>query len=384
MIDISDIYIKIKKQVFYGGRNSMERLSQKQTIQTTISCKVESSVKGGILAERMEKNYEDDTINLMPPFPRNMLLEVTNACNHSCIFCANSKSDRKRGYIDSKLAKKILQEAYMLGTRDVGFYATGEPLLNRDLEEYIKYAKELGYQYVYITTNGALLTEQRAENIVEAGIDSIKFSLNASNRKDYKFIHGKDDYDQVVTNLKMLNKLRKRYHKKFGIYVSCVLTRQTADTKEEFRKNIEEYADEIVFVPCNNVGGMMYEMNDILTIGREESFYPKNGICPLFFRNLYVSYEGYWTMCCTDFQNYLALKDLNECTLEEAWNSADTIELRKRHLEHDLKGLICDNCMNNRNEYSDPVNDAYATHYDYKQWSKINEIRTRLQEWERS
>lgn len=133
------------------------------------------------MTNRIKKNFEDDNINLKPPFPDNMLLEVTNACNHSCIFCANSKFDRRRGYIDSELAKKILHEAHELGTENVGFYATGEPLMNQNLEEYIRYAKELGYLYIYITTNGALLTKERAKRLIEAGIDSIKISLNAAN-----------------------------------------------------------------------------------------------------------------------------------------------------------------------------------------------------------
>lgn len=121
----------------------------------------------------------------MANIPKNMLLEVTNICNDCCIFCANQKSTRKRGFIEKELAKKILKEAYELGTRDVGFYATGEPLVNKDLEEYIRYAKELGYKYTYITTNGALMDKERAKSIIDAGIDSVKFSINASNKKDY-------------------------------------------------------------------------------------------------------------------------------------------------------------------------------------------------------
>lgn len=33
----------------------------------------------------------------VPPVPKNMLLEVTNICNHSCVFCANSKMKRGGG-----------------------------------------------------------------------------------------------------------------------------------------------------------------------------------------------------------------------------------------------------------------------------------------------
>ena len=49
---------------------------------------------------------------LKPPFPKTMLLEVSNICNHTCAFCANSKSDRKKGFVDKEFAKRIISEAY--------------------------------------------------------------------------------------------------------------------------------------------------------------------------------------------------------------------------------------------------------------------------------
>ena len=109
--------------------------------------------------------------------------------------CANSKGTKKRGIIDPEFAKRILKEAYDLGTREVGFYGMGEPLLDKNLEDYIAYAKMLGYEYTYITTNGALLSKERSEWLMDAGIDSIKFSINATNARDYQLIHGKDEFD---------------------------------------------------------------------------------------------------------------------------------------------------------------------------------------------
>ena len=44
---------------------------------------------------------------------------------------------RKRKFIDSKIVEKVLKECYDLGTREVGFYATGEPLINKNLDKYI-------------------------------------------------------------------------------------------------------------------------------------------------------------------------------------------------------------------------------------------------------
>ena len=110
-----------------------------------------------MLNKKIAEKLIIDQALLYPPFPKkNLLIEVTNACNNKCIFCANRIMTRKLGMIDSKLVYKVLQEAFELGTLEVGFYATGEPLLNKKIYDYIKKAKEIGYEYIYITTNGIL------------------------------------------------------------------------------------------------------------------------------------------------------------------------------------------------------------------------------------
>lgn len=45
--------------------------------------------------------------------------------------------------------------------------------------------------------------------------------------------------------------------------------------------------------------------------------------------------EGYLTLCCVDYQNYLAVADLNTESLNEAWNNAYARELRRKN--HALK-----------------------------------------------
>lgn len=73
---------------------------------------------------------------------------------------------RKRKLIDKNLVFRILQEAYELGTKEVGFYMTGESLLDKNLGSYILLAKKIGYNYVYITTNGLLLDEKKLMNLL--------------------------------------------------------------------------------------------------------------------------------------------------------------------------------------------------------------------------
>ena len=139
----------------------------------------------------LKKAERGELYMLEPPFPyTNFLVETSNACNHECIFCAHQKMRRKAGKIDTLFLYDILRQAYELGTREVGFYATGEPFLVPELPDYVRKAKETGYEYVYLTSNGALATPEKIRAVIDAGLDSIKFSINAPNRELYKFIHG--------------------------------------------------------------------------------------------------------------------------------------------------------------------------------------------------
>lgn len=340
-------------------------------------------MKESFIRKRRQLMNTIEESNVICKFPKNMLMELTNMCNDSCLFCANSKCTRKKGMIEPELAERVLREAYDLGTREVGFYQTGEPLLNKNLEQYISLAKNLGYEYIYMTTNGALLTEERARSIVEAGIDSIKFSINASNAEDYFLIHGKNEFDRVIQNIIYLDSLRKDGEKKkFSLYISYVATRYTEADKDSFQSKYQQYVDDIVFVNCVNTGGTMKnEIDRYLSVSSDTGDHQKPGACPMIFNRLHITCEGYLTMCCVDYQNYLVVADLNHESLKDAWNNSYACDLRKRHLENDLKGTICHNCMNNCIDHIEPLRKEYAAEFDVIKWDKSEEVSKRIRDW---
>lgn len=317
-------------------------------------------------------NYEKSTFQV---FPKNMLIEVSNICNHECIFCANSKMTRNKSCIDYDFTKRILNEAYSLGTTEVGFYATGEPLTNKNLEEYIKMSKNIGYEYAYLTTNGALLDEERIASLINSGIDSIKFSINAGTRETYKIIHGKDDFDKVIKNIMLLFEYRKKWNKSFKIGISSVLTKYTRADREYISDVFKNYCDEIIFLDCNNRFGVMPEVNKYLI---EPNKVDKYESCPLPFNKLHISCEGYLTACCADFQNYLVVSDLNKESLEQAWNNEVFQELRKKHVEDNLKGTLCYNCMKNVDSSIKPLIEELSTRIVEKNFDKTEEIKDKI------
>ena len=139
----------------------------------------------------------------------------------------------------------------------------GEPLLDKHLDEYIRYAKELGFTYTFVTTNGYLLDEEKMSSLIEAGLDSIKFSFNGGTKEHYLFAHGVDGFQRVKDNIITLSNYRERKNKTFKIYISSVLTQYTKDDGEEIRKQFEAAVDDILILECHNQGGNMnYEIEN--------------------------------------------------------------------------------------------------------------------------
>ncbi len=307
----------------------------------------------------LKKADRDELYSLKPPFPKtNFLLELSNACNHKCIFCAHQKMKRKVGKMKPEMVKSVLTQAYALGTREVGFYATGEPFIVPELAEYIKLAKDIGYTYVYLTSNGSLATPERIRAVVDAGVDSVKFSINAPERKMYAFIHGHDDFDKVFENLVYLNQYRKESGRNYKIYITGILTRYTENMREDYFKVFDGLADQIVFKDVYNQGGYMPEIDYLLRCTHDTEVTRR---CNLPFDALCVTYEGYLSVENADFENMLIVADLNKVSLEEGWYGEKMTELRRMFLEDKLEGTICDGCVHHKQAPAEPLMPEYAT-----------------------
>lgn len=296
---------------------------------------------------------------LEPPFPySNFLIETSNACNHACLFCAHQKMKRSVQTIKPEFVRDVLQQAYDLGTREVGFYATGEPFIVKELPEYIRWAKEIGYTYVYLTSNGVLATPEKIRAVIDAGLDSIKFSINAPERKMYAFIHGKDDFDTVMEHLKYLNEYRKISGRHYKIFVTGILTRYTENMKDMYTDVFRGLADEIVFKNVYNQGGYMPEIDTLLKCTYDDEEYRR---CNLPFDAISITCEGYLSVENADFENMLVVADLNKVSLKEGWYGEKMKAIRQAFIDDKLEGTICDGCVHHAYREAKPLTPELAT-----------------------
>ena len=308
---------------------------------------------------RLKKADRDELYCLEPPFPKtNFLMELSSACNHACIFCAHQKMKRKPAKMDKVKGFDILRQAYELGTREVGFYATGEPFLVPELHEYIAEAKRIGYTYVYLTSNGSLATPEKIRAVIDAGLDSIKFSINAPQRKLYAFIHGHDDFDKVMEHLKYLNDYRRQTGKTYKIYVTGILTRFTENLKDKYYEVFDGLADQVVFKYVYNQGGYMPEIDELLRCDCDNETRRR---CNLPFDAISVTQEGYLSVENADYENMLIVADLNKVSLREGWYGEKMKDIRRRFIEDDLAGTLCDGCVHHECRPARPTMPEYSS-----------------------
>ncbi len=333
--------------------------------------------------ERILDFHDTEGLKLYPKYPlKGLHIELSNICNHQCLFCANRKMSRKKGVMEEAFLKRILQEAYGEGFRDVGYYANGEPFMSPELDKYISWAKQMGYSYVYIDTNGGVEFD-KIKRAIDAGLDSIKFSINGTDPDNYKLIHGKDDFDKVMDNLKRTYDYKKTLDHPLNVYVSIAVTRYIEDSVDLFAERCREYCDDLVTNSVIEMGGYIGEELKYLQTQKNMDFNQRMTIpCYLLWNSLFITYEGYTTACCADFQNYLIYADLNKTSLKDAWTNEVITNLRKTHLERKIDGLPCVTCAYGKMTKWHPLIKNYAFICNEKIFSGYD-IEKRIVEYEK-
>ena len=116
--------------------------------------------------------------------------------------------ERRQGIMDMALFRKIVDECVELGIEHVRMHNYGEPFVDRQLVEKVRYAKQRGIPQVGMISNGSLITEAAARGMIEAGLDAINISVDASGKETFEKTRLGLKYDKVIANVERLLALR--------------------------------------------------------------------------------------------------------------------------------------------------------------------------------
>lgn len=255
--------------------------------------------------------------------------EVTDNCNATCIMCPRDAHEhgREHGIMDQTKYELSIDEVVGLGAKKVVLTGFGEPMLDKRLEKKIAYAKSKGLS-TYIITNGSVLTDKRAQGILEAGLDEMRVSFYGMGRDTYNTVMQGLDYDRTRDGLLNFLAMRERLGFQTKVQISYLTMPENAKDEGAFREYWEPRVEAIeIWRPHNFGDGRDYREREETTEGesvKSTCGRPESG-------PLQIQWNGEVIPCCYDYNNKIVLGNAFEQPVLDILNNPKYRLLRYAH-----------------------------------------------------
>jgi MoaA/NifB/PqqE/SkfB family radical SAM enzyme len=155
-----------------------------------------------------------------PQPPIRIDLEPTHTCNLKCKFCWQRDPYRLgitnySNALSEERLLKLVDEAAELGVLEWQIAGGWEPMINPEMT--MKLLKKIKKNQMFgcITTNGTLINEKRAKELVEMEWDQILFSLEGPDAETHDYLTGiKGSFEKSTNAMRLLREFKKRLNKK--------------------------------------------------------------------------------------------------------------------------------------------------------------------------
>lgn len=137
-----------------------------------------------------------------PHIPR-LFIEPTVLCNLDCYKSVCNKTSgiydtRATKMMDLELFKRIVDQAGPHLTR-LDLFNYGETFVNPQAVDMVEYFKaNYPAPYLYISTNGLMLDEEKIDRLVAAGVNEITFSVDGADPETYSKYRIGGDFNRVM------------------------------------------------------------------------------------------------------------------------------------------------------------------------------------------
>jgi radical SAM protein with 4Fe4S-binding SPASM domain len=293
----------------------------------------------------------DDRLTDAPACPTSCKLELTSRCNFACDYCAHTQHKRPSKDMDRGTYSLLIRRLYDAGVTQLGVFFLGESFLVDWLPDAIHEAKNLGFERVFLTTNGSVSTPDTVRQCMKAGLDSLKFSLNYSDPEQMRCVARvkASMYHAVDDNVMAARSVRDGGG--YACHLAGSYIAYDGQQGERMRERVDllsPYLDEVYQLPLYSQAGQVDAKEDRTEwignpghIGDTVPAVP----CWVLFSQAHVTYDGKMSACCFDHGGMFEMGDLVSQPFEEVWLSDAFRALRAAHLNKDVKGTACEACI---------------------------------------
>jgi len=214
----------------------------------------------------------------------------------------------------------------------VAIAGLGEPCLNRSLAAMVRALADRGHKPA-LYTNGTLLDEETARELVLAGLSAVVIPVDGVTQETYGKYRKNGQLEITERNVETLLALRRRHSAALFVELQMLRLPGTGNEVERWRKRwAGAGVDSLRYKP------------DHMGVGAPRG--TMRGICPMPWRGpATVDVEGNVYPCCVQSPENRLLGNLFHSDLERCWNGPDACDVRRSFLESRSKLPSCSGCL---------------------------------------
>ena len=268
--------------------------------------------------------------------PKFIQMETVTKCNAKCPFCPQNEIVRDPARMPTETWRKIVAD-----TRGWGItyrpFLTNEPLVDNRMPEIVRYIKHIdSTAHAEFNTNGELVTEKLAIELLEAGVDIMRFSIDGLSRETYEPSRVGINYDKVMERTQRFLQLWDE-----GGYRDKVFTEVRMIRVPENNHEVQAY-EEFWAPKCSEV--LVTEMYQWPWTGQKREDVVMKP-CLKVLDELFFYSNGNATICCWDVHERAVIGKVLKQSVQEIWDShaanclRDLLNDGRRDLIH-----LCSRC----------------------------------------
>lgn len=303
---------------------------------------VARKLKAGRVANRMKLMYSYVRgEEISRGWPCLLAFEVTTKCNLSCPMCYKMAYDEQilpDQHMDFDVFTKLIDESYRYAELAL-LYGNGEPLMHPRIVDFVEYCAIHGIPS-QMSTNATLLTEDLAEQLIRAGLDSIIFGVDGTTKEVFEKYRVGAEFEQVLENIHMFLDVKKRLNSDIFTVVQMIKLKDTAPQMEEFQRIWKGTPG----VDAIRIKEDETKLPEVCTaINRKEPHerprcvFPWQGPLGVVASGEVTHLGGLFTIMPRGDQGYY--------TINGVWNCREVQDIRRWHMQRNFEHLdVCLNC----------------------------------------
>lgn len=275
-------------------------------------------------------------------FPKSILIETSSMCQGQCKFCPYNhiRKKEKKFFLDMGRYKELIAEISKYDVKRVSLFNNNEPLLDKRINDFIKFAYEnIKDVEITLSTNGILLTMDKLKELKDSGLTTLYVSIPTIDKEDYKKIMGMpcerilkllcsiDDEDLIKMIRIAVPKTKYYNHELMNMLLNRYLICEWDLEYKESWKIDNEYN--------NMIDTIQY-----------------TGPCDRPLDQMVINSDGNVIICCRDWNCQNIVGNIYEDCLYNIWHSEKMQQIQE-HISRQEYDYIecCKDCNMNQNYY---------------------------------